>query len=45
MSICNGLGGFLGAKMAIKRGNNFVRIFFQILMVLMLLRFAWDVLT
>ena len=45
MAICNGLGGFLGAKMAIKRGNNFVRIFFQILMVLMLLRFAWDVLT
>lgn len=44
MAICNGLGGYLGAKMAIKRGNNFVRLFFRILMVLMILRFAWDVL-
>lgn len=44
MAVCNGLGGYLGAKVAIKRGNNFVRIFFRILMVLMILRFAWDVL-
>jgi len=44
MAVCNGLGGYLGAKIAIKRGNNFVRLFFRILMVLMILRFAWDVL-
>jgi uncharacterized membrane protein YfcA len=28
MAVCNALGGFIGAKLAIKKGNGFIRIFF-----------------
>jgi uncharacterized membrane protein YfcA len=43
MAVCNGLGGFLGAKVAIKKGNGFIRIFFLIVLIGTLSRFAWDV--
>ena len=43
MAICNALGGFIGAKVAIKEGNKFIRIFFIIIVVATLIRFGYDV--
>ena len=43
MAVCNALGGILGARMAIARGNRFIRIFFLIIVIGTLIRFAWDV--
>lgn len=43
MAVCNGLGGYLGAKVAISRGNGFIRVFFLIILVGTLSRFAYDV--
>jgi uncharacterized membrane protein YfcA len=45
MAICNALGGFTGARLAILRGNAFIRIFFLIVVCLAILRFAYDVLS
>ena len=43
MAVCNAAGGFLGARMAIARGNKFIRIFFLVILAITLSRFAWDV--
>lgn len=43
MMAANGLGGFLGARMAILRGNKFIRIFFLCVVMATIIRFAWDV--
>ncbi len=43
MAACNALGGYLGAKLAILRGNAFIRIFFLCVIVATLLRFSYDV--
>jgi uncharacterized protein len=43
MAFCNALGGFLGSKLAIKKGNSFIRIFFLIVVVGTLIRFGYDV--
>ncbi len=43
MAACNALGGFLGARLAIAKGNKFIRIFFLIIIIGTLLRLAWDV--
>ena len=43
MAACNAIGGFLGAKLAINKGNKFIRIFFLIVVVGTLIRFAYDV--
>ena len=43
MAICNAFGGIIGAKLAINRGNKFIRIFFLIIIIATLLRYAWDV--
>ncbi|MGV9004208.1 sulfite exporter TauE/SafE family protein [Flavobacterium sp.] len=43
MAVCNALGGFLGSKLAIKKGNSFIRHFFLIVVIIALLRFAYDV--
>lgn len=43
MAICNILGAWLGAKLAISQGNGFIRIFFLIVVGLALLRFGYDV--
>jgi uncharacterized membrane protein YfcA len=43
MAVANSLGGFAGAKLAIAKGNKFIRIFFLIVIVGILLRFSWDV--
>lgn len=43
MSFSNGLGGFLGAKMAISKGNIFIRRLFLFVILLTLIRFGYDV--
>jgi uncharacterized membrane protein YfcA len=43
MAVCNGLGGYLGAKLAISKGNGFIRVFFLIILIGTLGRFAYDV--
>lgn len=43
MAVCNALGGMIGAKLAIAKGNRFIRIFFLIIVIGTLLRFAYDV--
>jgi uncharacterized membrane protein YfcA len=43
MAACNALGGWLGARLAILRGNAFIRIFFLIVVCATIIRFAYDV--
>ena len=43
MAASNALGGWLGAKLAINKGNSFIRVFFLIVVIGTLLRFAYDV--
>ncbi|MFN0083443.1 MAG: sulfite exporter TauE/SafE family protein [Ferruginibacter sp.] len=43
MALCNAAGGFIGAKLAISKGNKFIRVFFLIVVVGTLLRFAYDI--
>ena len=44
MAICNAMGGWVGAKLAIKKGNGFIRIFFLLVVIGTLIRFGYDVL-
>jgi uncharacterized membrane protein YfcA len=44
MAIFNVTGSFLGARLALLKGNKFIRIFFLIVVFGTILRFAWDVL-
>jgi len=44
MAACNVVGGILGARMAIMKGNKFIRVFFLVVIMATLVRFAWDVL-
>lgn len=43
MAACNALGAYFGAKLALSRGNGFIRIFFLVVLIATLSRFAWDV--
>ena len=43
MAICNAFGGWAGAKLAISKGNGFIRVFFLIVVIGTLLRFGYDV--
>lgn len=43
MAGCNSFGGLLGSKLAINKGNGFIRIFFLIVVIGTLIRFAYDV--
>ncbi|WP_333599946.1 sulfite exporter TauE/SafE family protein [Flavobacterium sp.] len=43
MALCNAFGGWVGAKLAIKKGNGFIRIFFLIVVIGTLIRFGYDV--
>jgi uncharacterized membrane protein YfcA len=44
MAVFNIAGSFLGARLALLKGNKFIRIFFLIVIFGTILRFAWDVL-
>lgn len=43
MAVSNALGGMLGARMALQKGNHFIRIFFLIVVIITLLRLGYDV--
>ncbi len=43
MMICNMIGSFFGSKMAILKGNEFVRNFFLVVIFALILRFGWDI--
>lgn len=43
MAFCNAFGGWIGAKLAIKKGNGFIRIFFLVIVIGTLIRFGYDV--
>lgn len=43
MAICNGLGGFMGAKLAIAKGNKFIRYIFMSVIFLSICRFGYEV--
>lgn len=43
MAASNALGGILGARLALKRGNKFIRVFFLFVVVATLVRLAYDV--
>lgn len=44
MAACNAVGGALGARLAIFKGNKFIRLFFLFIICLTIIRFAYDVL-
>jgi uncharacterized membrane protein YfcA len=44
MAACNAVGGMLGARMAIMKGNKIIRVYFLVVIIATLVRFAWDVL-
>lgn len=43
MAVCNALGGFSGARLAILKGNAFIRILFLVVVCGTILRFAYDI--
>jgi len=43
MAISNAIGGMIGASVAVKKGNQFIRIFFLIIVTATLIRFGYDV--
>jgi uncharacterized membrane protein YfcA len=45
MMICNMIGSFFGSKMAILKGNEFVRNFFLVVIFALILRFGWDIIS
>jgi uncharacterized membrane protein YfcA len=43
MGLCNVLGSLTGTRLAILKGNAFVRVFFLVVVAAMILRFGWEV--
>jgi uncharacterized protein len=43
MSVCNMTGNLIGTKLALKKGNTFVRIIFLVTVTLMILRYGYDI--
>lgn len=43
MAVANGLGGLIGAKMAIAKGNRFIRYIFMFIILLSICRFGYEV--
>lgn len=43
MAASNALGGYIGAKIAIKKGNVFFRIIFMLVVLFTIIRFAYDI--
>lgn len=42
MAVGNVTGGIIGARMAIRRGSEFVRLVFLVVVALLIMRLAWD---
>lgn len=43
MAVCNITGNVIGSRIALKRGNGFVRIIFLLIVSLMILRYGYDI--
>jgi len=43
MALCNAMGGFLGSKIAIAKGNKFIRRIFLLVIIVTLCRLGYDV--
>ena len=43
MGLCNMLGAWTGSRLAILKGNAFVRVFFLMVVAVMILRYGWEV--
>lgn len=43
MAVCNLTGSFFGTRLALLKGNKFIRIFFLLVVTGTIVRFAWDV--
>ncbi len=43
MAVCNVLGSVVGSKLALKKGNGFVRIVFLVIVSIMILRYGYDI--
>lgn len=43
MALCNIAGSFTGAKLALMKGNTFIRVFFLLIVTATIARFAWDI--
>jgi uncharacterized membrane protein YfcA len=43
MMVCNVAGSYLGSRMAVLRGNAFIRRVFLVVVAGIVARFAWDV--
>lgn len=43
MAIFNITGSVIGSRMALKKGNEFIRVFFLIIVSIMIVRYGWDV--
>ena len=44
MAVSNAIGGLLGARLAISKGNRMIRIFFMLIVLATLVRLGWDML-
>lgn len=43
MAVCNVAGSFLGVRLAIIKGNKFIRVFFLVIVVGTIIRFGYDI--
>ncbi|TAD86921.1 MAG: sulfite exporter TauE/SafE family protein [Bacteroidetes bacterium] len=43
MSVCNITGSLVGTRLALKKGNTFVRTFFLLIVTLMIFRYSYDI--
>ncbi|MEI9956479.1 MAG: TSUP family transporter [Ferruginibacter sp.] len=43
MALCNFAGAFIGSRLAILKGNKFIRIFFLIVVAGTIIRFGYDI--
>jgi uncharacterized protein len=43
MSVCNITGNIIGTRLALKKGNTFVRTIFLVIVTLMILRYGYDI--
>lgn len=43
MAVCNATGAWLGARLAIAKGNSFIRVFFLVIVAITLVRFGYDI--
>jgi uncharacterized membrane protein YfcA len=43
LAVCNVIGNLIGSRLALRKGNSFIRIFFLIIVTLMIVRYAYDI--